>query len=515
MHLTRELARAERLKSEVSLLVMDLDNFKDINDTYGHHVGDRALREVAGVLRAGDPALRHLRPLRRRRVHRRAVGVRRRGGGAQAAGAAARRRQPAVRGAARQDAAARDQHRRGGLPARRRHLRDAAGDGRQPDVPRQDPAQARSSAAATAPRTPTSARSSVRSPTSSFRRPLSESSGSVDGWHRRPAPSTCHSASDSFSPSYRSSPDRSREPGPEDREPRRANDQRQTFDPPRVVAAAEFDPGGRSQRAPRPTIIASGPPPHQPQDRAARATQSHRAIAYRAVLLTLPIRDVLVADAAGAHRAPRSGRARLRLRRGPGGARREARTREAKAVLDRVGARGCAARRLARAARRRRSRRLAGRRICRSTPGRRRRRGSARHRSPFQRRPRNAVSSSSPAAPASRRCARCCGTRSPSRIATSGCSTARGRREEFAFERELRRLAAGGDIELRQTVTRASEAEWTGARGRIDARRARRARARSGDALFRLRAAGAGRARCRRSCRSSASRASGSGLRSG
>jgi diguanylate cyclase (GGDEF)-like protein/putative nucleotidyltransferase with HDIG domain len=53
MHLTRELARAERLKTEVSLLVMDLDNFKDINDTYGHHVGDRALREVASVLRIG------------------------------------------------------------------------------------------------------------------------------------------------------------------------------------------------------------------------------------------------------------------------------------------------------------------------------------------------------------------------------------------------------------------------------------------------------------------------------
>jgi diguanylate cyclase (GGDEF)-like protein len=51
MHLTRELARAERLKSEVSLLVMDLDNFKSINDSHGHHVGDRALCEVARVLR--------------------------------------------------------------------------------------------------------------------------------------------------------------------------------------------------------------------------------------------------------------------------------------------------------------------------------------------------------------------------------------------------------------------------------------------------------------------------------
>ena len=51
MHLQRALARAERLQSEVSLLVMDLDNFKDINDTYGHHIGDRALKDVAAVLR--------------------------------------------------------------------------------------------------------------------------------------------------------------------------------------------------------------------------------------------------------------------------------------------------------------------------------------------------------------------------------------------------------------------------------------------------------------------------------
>ncbi|MBI3048457.1 MAG: diguanylate cyclase [Acidobacteria bacterium] len=50
-HLARELARAERHKSEVSLLVMDLDEFKDINDTFGHRVGDWALRETARVLR--------------------------------------------------------------------------------------------------------------------------------------------------------------------------------------------------------------------------------------------------------------------------------------------------------------------------------------------------------------------------------------------------------------------------------------------------------------------------------
>jgi diguanylate cyclase (GGDEF)-like protein len=49
-YLARELARAERLKNELALIVMDVDEFKNINDTYGHHIGDAALREVAAVL---------------------------------------------------------------------------------------------------------------------------------------------------------------------------------------------------------------------------------------------------------------------------------------------------------------------------------------------------------------------------------------------------------------------------------------------------------------------------------
>ena len=53
MHLSRELARANRLESSIALMVMDLDHFKEINDNHGHHVGDRALCEVATVLRAG------------------------------------------------------------------------------------------------------------------------------------------------------------------------------------------------------------------------------------------------------------------------------------------------------------------------------------------------------------------------------------------------------------------------------------------------------------------------------
>ena len=52
MHLGREIARAARLKTRIALLITDLDGFKEINDTLGHHVGDRALADVARVLRS-------------------------------------------------------------------------------------------------------------------------------------------------------------------------------------------------------------------------------------------------------------------------------------------------------------------------------------------------------------------------------------------------------------------------------------------------------------------------------
>jgi diguanylate cyclase (GGDEF)-like protein/putative nucleotidyltransferase with HDIG domain len=50
-HVSRELERARRSGSQFSLVLLDLDDFKGINDEHGHLSGDRALQEVARALR--------------------------------------------------------------------------------------------------------------------------------------------------------------------------------------------------------------------------------------------------------------------------------------------------------------------------------------------------------------------------------------------------------------------------------------------------------------------------------
>jgi diguanylate cyclase (GGDEF)-like protein len=61
--LTLELARADRQGSPLSLIVLDIDHFKSVNDTLGHRVGDEVLRQVGGALvaltKAHDLAARY------------------------------------------------------------------------------------------------------------------------------------------------------------------------------------------------------------------------------------------------------------------------------------------------------------------------------------------------------------------------------------------------------------------------------------------------------------------------
>lgn len=58
--LQHELERARRFLQPMSLMILDIDKFKNFNDSYGHPTGDKALAEVAGVLKQSSRSIDHL-----------------------------------------------------------------------------------------------------------------------------------------------------------------------------------------------------------------------------------------------------------------------------------------------------------------------------------------------------------------------------------------------------------------------------------------------------------------------
>jgi diguanylate cyclase (GGDEF)-like protein len=49
--LKQEVEEAKDCEANLALLLLDIDNFKQINDTYGHQAGDKILAELADLLR--------------------------------------------------------------------------------------------------------------------------------------------------------------------------------------------------------------------------------------------------------------------------------------------------------------------------------------------------------------------------------------------------------------------------------------------------------------------------------